>query len=165
MQHLGMKRFKETQRFDQWWVWTLLLGIAAIWVWGIIQQVLLGSPFGDKPMTDAGLIMSALIPLGIIVLFRIMTLRTEITSDGIRVKYFPLWSTQLNWNQIKQAKIIKYGFVGYGIRFSDQYGTVYNVKGSLGLLVEKVNGKKILIGTQKPDELQTVVNQYFQSIF
>ena len=48
-----------------------------------------------------------------------------------------------------------YGFVGgWGVRMWTKYGTVYNTKGSKGLLVELNNGKTFVIGTQKEDELK-----------
>ena len=58
--------------------------------------------------------------------FYVLQLQTRITSTGIEVRYFPLWSTRLTWEDIQQAQIIEYAFVGYGIRFSKEYGTVYN---------------------------------------
>jgi hypothetical protein len=47
--------FHEEQRFTQWWLWVMLIGICLIPVVGIYQQIFRGIPFGDKPMPDAGL--------------------------------------------------------------------------------------------------------------
>ena len=60
---------------------------------------------------------------------------------------------------IEEAELIKYGFVGYGIRLSIKYGSVYNVKGDKGLRITLKNGKKYLIGTQTPDNLKGVVKK------
>ena len=44
--------FREVQRFRQVWLWVLLISIAAIELatfgYGIIQQIILGKPFGDN---------------------------------------------------------------------------------------------------------------------
>jgi hypothetical protein len=156
-----MTAFKEVQKITQWWVWAILIGVAGIWVWGIIYQIVLGHQFGNKPLSNNGLLISAIIPFGMIGFFYLLKLKTEITSDGIDVKYFPMWSTHIKWDEIQKAEIIKYGFVGYGIRFSDDYGTVYNAKGDIGLLLQKKDGKKVLIGTQIPEQLAIVLNTVY----
>lgn len=153
-----MTEFKETQKITQWWVWALLFGIAGIWVWGFVYQVLLGHTFGNNPMSNTGLLVGAIFPFGLLIFFYALTLNTEVNAVGIRVKYFPLWSTDMRWEEIRKAEIIKYDFVGYGIRFSGKYGTVFNARGDKGLLLEKTSGEKILIGTQHPERLQTVVS-------
>jgi hypothetical protein len=156
-----MTAFKEVQKITQWWIWAILIGVAGIWVWGIIYQIVLGHQFGNKPLSNNGLLISAIIPFGMIGFFYLLKLKTEITSDGIDVKYFPIWSTRIKWDEIQKAEIIKYGFVGYGIRFSDNYGTVYNAKGDIGLLLQKKDGRKVLIGTQIPEQLTIVLNTVY----
>lgn len=52
-------------------------------------------------------------------------------------------------------KVINYGFVGgWGIRLWTKYGTVYNVSGNKGLFIKLKNGKTMVIGTQKSQELE-----------
>ena len=59
------------------------------------------------------------------------------------------------WTEIKSVKLLDYGFVGgWGIRFWTKYGTVYNIRGSKGLLLEFSDGKTIVVGTQKEEELK-----------
>ena len=52
---------------------------------------------------------------------------------------------------ITYRPIIDYG--GWGVRFGRK-GMAYNVSGNIGLLISRKNGKTILIGTQKPDEMK-----------
>jgi hypothetical protein len=155
-----MVEFKECQKMTQWWLWSLLLGVLGIWVWGIIYQVLLGHPFGNNPMSNKGLIISSLIPLSVIAFFYLLVLKTEVSPEGIYVSYFPLSSTRLPWDQIQKAEIIKYRFVGYGIRLFTSYGTVYNAKGDVGLLLHKKDGSKLLIGTQLSAQLASVIKGF-----
>ena len=56
--------FKEEQKFDQVWFrllivlsWVPLLVIFGI---GIRQQLFLGRPWGDNPVSDTGLVLTAL---------------------------------------------------------------------------------------------------------
>jgi hypothetical protein len=52
MQNKDQKVFIESQRFNQWWLWALLLGIFGVGCYGLIQKLILEVPFGSKPMND-----------------------------------------------------------------------------------------------------------------
>ena len=148
------KAFKETQKFSQWWLWLILLFIGALPILGIYKQLIIGEKFGDKPMSDLGLIIFAVFVFSLIAMFWFMQLKTEIDQNEIRMRFFPLVKKRVSWEEIKNAEIVNYGFVGgWGIRLSTKYGTVYNIKGDKGLAIELLNGKNFLIGTQKPNEL------------
>lgn len=68
---------------------------------------------------------------------------------------------QFLWAEIESANVIEYGFVGgWGIRMGTKYGTVYNVKGKMGIQIILKSGKKFVIGTQKHKELTDVLDQY-----
>lgn len=84
-----------------------------------------------------------------------------IDSSGIDMRFSPLSSKKVKWSEIDSAEVVDYGFVGgWGVRLGSKYGTVYNVNGSKGLALKLKNGKKFVIGTQKEDELKSVVNKY-----
>lgn len=147
--------FKEEQKFTQWWLWLLLIGIGIIPLYGIYKQLILGEIFGNNPMSDLGLILFSLFVFGIIVLFWLMLLITEIDRYYIKMSFFPFVKKQIKWSEIKTANVLNYGFVGgWGIRILTKYGTVYNIKGNIGLAIELLNGKKMVIGTQKETELK-----------
>ncbi|MFZ1528576.1 MAG: hypothetical protein WAT19_07495 [Ferruginibacter sp.] len=151
--------FREEQRFTQWWLWLLLITIAFIPVLGIYQQLVKKVPFGDNPMPDGGLILFTIFTLGILVVFRLICLRTTITSTEINIRFFPFLSRTIRWEDIKSAKIVNYGFAGYGIRYGSRHGVIYNTRGSEGLAIEKKNGEKLVIGTQKKDEINKIISQ------
>ncbi|WP_160127621.1 phosphoethanolamine transferase domain-containing protein [Kordia antarctica] len=148
-------QFKETQKFTQWWLWILLIGIGMLPTYGIYKQVFLNEHFGDKPMSTIGLIIFAVVVFGILLLFWLMKLNTEIDQHEIRMRFFPFAKKRVLWTEIKSAEVLNYGFVGgWGIRLWTTYGTVYNTKGNKGLAIELKNGEKFLIGTQKETELR-----------
>ncbi|WP_367768796.1 hypothetical protein AB3G33_09875 [Flavobacterium sp. WC2421] len=150
--------FKEEQKFTQWWLWILLIGIGFLPVFGIYKQLVIGEKFGDKPMSDLGLILFGFFIFGLIVLFYFMRLSTEIDKNEIRMRFYPFVKKRVSWGEIKSAEVVNYGFVGgWGIRLWTKFGTVYNIKGSKGLAIELLNGKKFLIGTQKENELDKIV--------
>jgi len=152
--------FKEEQKFTQWWLWIILIGIGLLPIFGVYKQLIIGEKFGSKPMSDIGLIFFAIFIFSLIALFLFMRLKTVIDKTGIKMSFFPFVKKKVNWNEIKSVKIVNYGFIGgWGIRLWTKYGTVYNTKGEIGLAIELNNGKKFLIGTQKETELNKIVNE------
>ncbi|MEZ0542633.1 hypothetical protein [Fibrella arboris] len=155
-----MSPYKEVQRMNQWWLLLLLAVFVGGGAWALVAQVGLGHPIGDKPATNTELLFIALFPLTTIGVVLACSLTTDVTTEGIQLRYFPIWHTSVKWHEVKYVQIINYGFVGYGIRFTAEYGTVYNAKGSIGLLVQKTDGSRLVIGTQRPEELLAAVNQH-----
>ncbi len=150
--------FYEAQKFTQWWLWTILIGIGVLPLYGIYFQLKSGNGFGNDPMDIFYLTLFSLLIYGIIILFLVLELKTEIDVKEIRMRFVPFLRKRISWNEIKSANVIDYGFVGgWGIRLGTKYGTVYNTRGNKGLAIELKSGKKLVIGTQKEDELRRVV--------
>ncbi len=121
--------FKEEQKFTQWWLWLILISVGFLPALGIYKQIIVKEPFGDKPVSDIGLMIFAIFSFSLILLFALMKLKTAIDGDGIEMHFFPFVHKRINWVEIKKASIVDYGFVGgWGIRLWTSYGTVYNCK-------------------------------------
>jgi len=148
--------FKEEQSMRQWWLWLLLFGILAFFIYGDIQQIVFKVPFGNKPAPDMVLIITTIGMLGLCYFFYQLKLITTITEEYIHIKYSFLVDKKVKWKDIKQATIIQYGFVGYGLRLSFKHGTVYNASGNKGLQIQSKYGK-FVVGTQKPEELKLLI--------
>lgn len=145
--------FQEKQRFNQWWLWVLLI------ISSVAPVIILYKEFTSSTSTSGSL--SALIILFLVtVLFVVLKMKTTITQKSIQLVYFPfVWKT-INIDDIASLEVINYDFVGgWGIRLWTSYGTVYNVRGNKGLHIKLKNGKQLVIGTQKPEELENVVEQ------
>ena len=156
--------FKEEQKFNQWWLWLILILMGVLPIIGIYKQLILGEKLGDNPMSDISLLIFSIIMFSLVGLFLIMKLKTSIDKNGINMYFFPFIKKSVDWQQIKNVKVINYGFVGgWGIRLWTKYGTVYNVKGDKGLEIVLKSGKKFLIGTQKETELSTIIEKMIVS--
>lgn len=150
--------FKEEQKFTQWWLWLILIPIAILPIFGMYKQLILGENFGNNPMSNIGLILFSIFIFSLIGLIFLIKLKTKIDENGIWMSFYPFVKKKFNWKEIKTIAVVNYGFVGgWGIRFWTRYGTVYNIKGNKGLAIELINGKKILIGTQKENELKQLI--------
>ena len=145
--------FTEKQRFNQWWLWLLLVVCSATPI------IIMFKEYSNDKVSSNNLWALIIIFLAII-LFVIMRIKTVVTQENIQLIYFPfLWKT-INLSDIDAMKVINYGFVGgWGIRLWTRYGTVYNVRGNKGLHIKLKNGKQLVIGTQQPQELEKIVAQ------
>ena len=156
--------FQEKQRFNQKWLMALMAGLVIFSFWGFIQQILLGKPFGDNPASNLGLILSSFLPLLIVAFIFVLHLRTKIDKNGIVYQFWPVHRKErlIRWGEISRAYVRKYSplleYGGWGFR-TGRKGKALNTSGNMGLQIEFVNGKKLLIGTQKPDELGRVLQK------
>ncbi len=159
--------FKEIQKFNQFWIWIVIGILIAIWLWGIIQQIILGVPFGNRPVSDIGLILIGILVLIPPIIILRLRMITEVHPDGLyfKMNLFMRKFKKISPSDIKNYNIRKYKplgeYGGWGIRYSvkKKKGKAYNVKGKLGLQLELKSGKKLLIGTGKPDNLSDAMNK------
>ncbi|QAA83174.1 hypothetical protein EI546_05155 [Aequorivita sp. H23M31] len=147
--------FIEKQKFTQWWMWVILIGLAIMPIYGIYEQLIMGNPVGNHPVSNLVMVITTLFIFGLIYFNWYITLITEINSDGIKMRFIPFLKKDISWSEVESAQIVDYGFVGYGIRLGSKYGTIYNIKGGKGLALKLRNGKRFVIGTQKETELIT----------
>ena len=160
-----MKEFTEKQKFNQWWIWLIVALATVVCTWGLIQQVIFKIPFGTKPASDELLIAVCMVPLVLIIMFQGLCLETKINEDGVyyRFKFFHGKPRQIKWEEIQKIYVREYKPVkeygGWGIRGSFKNGKAFNVSGNIGIQLELTSGKKLLLGTQKQSEVETVLLQ------
>jgi len=153
-----MNIYKESQKFTQQWLFLTIFVILSAISYAIVQQVFLNHPFGSKPMPNSMLILSFLFVTVLMILQYAIRLITIASDKEILIKFVPFLTKKISCSDIKTLELVEYQFLGYGIRKSFKYGTVYNINGNKGLFIEQVNGKKFLIGTQNEEELKLFVN-------
>ncbi len=168
------KLFSEKQFIRQPWLVGIVLftSIIIISVFGIrfYEQIILGVPFGINPLSNNEIIFSFIFALvfSFLLTFLIFTsnLQTIITKRGIYYKYYPFINKfrLISKENIKNYYIRKYKpigeYLGWGIRYSLKgNGIAFNTMGNIGLQLELINGKKILIGTQLPEKIIDVLNK------
>lgn len=161
--------FTERQRFKQWLLWLILLGINGIFLFGVFKQIIGGQQFGNKPMSNAGLLIATGLTIILTILFVNIRLDTTIKKDGIYVRFFPfhIKFKHYTWDRLTKSFVRQYSplteYGGWGLRIGlFGKGKAYNVSGDKGLQLEFIDNKKLLIGTNKPDELRKTLNQVGQ---
>jgi hypothetical protein len=159
-----VKRFHEIQQFHQVWIWVIIAFIAALSWYFFIVQIVFGKPLGSNPAPD-WVILVIWVAFGILFPLWFMTIRLEIvvTDTGLVFRFFPL---HLKWRTVPFSEIIaaaavtyrplrEYG--GWGIRFGWRGGMAYNVQEDQGVRITLNNGKKILLGSQHAEELESAL--------
>ena len=156
----------EEQRFAAWLRWLVYISMATAVIISIIS---LHKEFGtansmNTPAFILAIFTGICIPIAIAALFVLLMLETEVRSDGIYVRFSPFHihfkrfaPEDLSEFYARQYKpIMEYG--GWGIRFGlFGKGKAYNVSGNKGVQLIFKNGKKLLIGSQRAEELEVAI--------
>lgn len=153
-------RFHEVQRIHQVWVWILIVFIAALGWYFFLAQIVYGEAPGTNPAPDwVVLVIWGIFGILFPIWFVMMKLETLVTDEGLAFRFYPLqlhWRT-ISFSEIETAEAVTYHpireFGGWGIRFGWRGGMAYNIRGDHGVRITKNNGKKILIGSGRAEEL------------
>lgn len=149
--------YVEQQSFFTWWLALLLLliaGASCVAAWAS-----LGSEASIAALVGIGVM------LAVTILLSSARLRIRIDEKGIHVKFAPLIIQEKTWRweDIEEVYVRRYSlwdYGGWGYRLGAN-GTAYTTKGSYGVqLVLKRGHKRILIGTQRPEEVQEIISQF-----
>ncbi len=154
--------YREEQRFTQWWVWVVVLGVAAVAWWGFIQQVFVGRPFGDNAAPDwAVALIWVIFGLGLPFLFESLKLLIEVAPGEVRVSFRPLFRRVISTSDIVEIEARQYHAVkeygGWGVKGWTGKKVAFNVKGSWGVDLTLRDGRRVLLGTQRPQELASAI--------
>ena len=158
--------FAEKQKVRQSWVFILVALIVLLWLWEVIQQIILGIPFGKNASPDWAILVIGIVPICAILLLFLLKLETMVDEDGVHYRMWPLQSKFRkigaeeisNWEVRKYRPIGDYGGWGIRIGFSKK-GIAFNMSGNQGAIFELKNGKQILIGTRHPKHFQEALEK------
>lgn len=170
--------FKEEQQYKRSHVVIFislvsLVSLVPLGIW-IYRQIILGESWGNKPMSDTGLVITFilvfLLILAVDLLFIFMKFIVEVRDDGIYYRYLPfinkpkaIKKSEINKYEIRNFRpVTEYG--GHGIRTNkSKYGKAFTVKGKTGLQLYLNDRTKLLLGTQRPEKLLRAVNKIMDS--
>jgi len=135
------------------------IGMLVLLVW----QVVLGHPWGRRPMSNASVIGWTIFLW--LVYLRLMTVRlvTDLREDKLTVAMRGLWRRRrISISEIAALEAASFDpereYGGYGIRSSRQE-TAYLATGNRGVRVTLSNGARIVVGSQRAEELADVLHR------
>ncbi|WP_425392635.1 hypothetical protein [Ekhidna sp.] len=158
----GKIQFKEEQSFIGTWMFYLVIGITTLSFIGASITIWLNE---TKEEGIIGLIIAGVVCGGVVVLFIYSKLYVTIDDRAIYYRYPPFVNSEhkLTQTDIKEVYVREYNpiweYGGWGYRIRPGKGRALNVSGNQGLQLELSNGKKILLGTQKPEAMKQAVRR------
>jgi hypothetical protein len=146
--------FEENQSFRQRWLWAFMLAVLG----GLLVALALA------PEGQAVLWIVLGLTLATALLLYSMRLGVQVDGEAIRIRFFPLWKKTVplvdivHFEARRYRPILEYG--GWGIRYSPfGRGWAYNIRGKEGVQLELANGQRILIGSQRAEELARAIGE------
>ncbi len=163
--------FEENQRFNQPWIWILMIGITFPILGGLIYSSIINLTGNENvnSKTDVNALIFALVFTFIVfsaIYWLLLTVRlyTRVENNGIHYRFPPMvnkWK-HISKNELKSIEVKKYSplgeYGGWGYRIGKN-GKALNVRGNMGLAMELKDGKRLLLGTQQPEELKLALQK------
>jgi hypothetical protein len=153
-------RFREDQRFTQWWLWALLivLGVGLSLPWFL--QTLFAVPLGNVPAPSGLLLLLAVFGVGLPVLFAYLRLRVTVFDDRLELNFRPIRRRTIRLADIARVEAVTYSplldYGGWGIKVGRK-GWCYNTSGNHGVEVHLVDGRVVMVGSQRAEELESAL--------
>jgi hypothetical protein len=154
--------FREEQRLRQWWIIAIILAIAGLGWWAFLAQIVGGEPWGSRPAPDwAVWLIFFACGVGLPLLILLARLVVTVTDRDVRIRWIPFARKTIPLADVESAEartyrpIREYG--GWGIRWRPGHGTAWNASGDRGVELVLANGKKVLIGSQRAEELEEAI--------
>jgi len=149
-----MLEFTEVQGFKRWWIALVVtLGLVVLF---LVQEVT------DFPLSivPAHLIVPSLVTI----LLKSLRLEVIVDHEGISYRMFPLGKQmKRSWDEIRDVKVIPYvrkpSKQGLFFKINEEYGIIFRMGGTHGMLVTPKTGRKMFFGTQRPGELKTALEE------
>jgi hypothetical protein len=153
--------FQEVQHLRQWlFVVPIAIATVVIW-WAFLKQVVLEDPTGEQPLPEwLAWALAFVFGLGLPALGWSMRLITEVRPGLLWVRLRPFRGTRIPAKEIASAFSREYSpireYGGWGVRVS-RSGRAYNAYGKRGVQLVLRDGSKILIGSQRSEELVAAI--------
>jgi len=159
----GGSGFREVQYFRQAWLVTFVLVVAAFNMVALVWQVVLGHRLGSNPAPD-WLVVVMFCAFGLAFPWIMLNIRlvTEVRAGGLAYRFFPFHRdfVLLPWHSIRAQRALTYhplrDYGGWGIRYG-KHGRAYNVSGDRGVIFTLADGRTLLIGSQRSEELSAAI--------
>ncbi len=153
--HLGVARF------------TLALPPVALAV-VTLRQIVWHHPWGNPPVTNGSLLFLTLLTLAVYARLTTVRLVTELGPERLRVAMKGFWRhREVPVADIARATAVEFDvaseYRGYGVRNGPR-GQAYIASGNRAVQIELRDGGKLLVGSQRPEELARRIAEARRSV-
>lgn len=156
--------FEEEQSFSRIWVWIPVALGAILVCYHFFEHIAFDVSF-DNPSSPQWILWLVwpLVGVGIPILFYVLRLNVYVYRRHLYIRFRPFVSRRIHYSEIRSCMarsyrpILEYG--GWGIRWRPTRGMAYNVSGKEGVQLVLTDGKKILIGSQRAEDLARAIRK------
>lgn len=157
--------FSETQRFRQTWLWILFAILSGGFLAIVAGQTMGIGILANNLLPSAALaLMGGLIFIVILLLYN-SSLSIKINRGGIYYRFIPFhwYHRKIEWKDIEKVYVRRFDALteygsGWGIKFGNA-GKAYIISGNYGLQIDFLDERRVLLGTQRPGELERMFNK------
>lgn len=164
--------YREEQNFA-WWLYALLGLMVALLALIISQRPDLGvGPAAGARSWGVQVPIYLLVGLVLppVMLFGVLHMTTEVAAGACCVSFgwIPTFRRTVPLNQVRRVEVVQYqairdhGF--WGVRRAADGECVYTARGDRAVRLHLRDGARVLIGSQRPEELAAVIERELQPI-
>ncbi len=160
-----MPGFREEQHFAPWVYWIAALTALAAFIAPPVAATLAKDPSAIIPVLLLELLLATLMVL----LFNILFLVTEVTEQEVVVsfgRWFTMYRKSIQLHDIQETRPVYYRPIwdagGWGIRggrFEGKRCAFLNARGDRGVFLVHGSEKRLIIGSQEPEQLAEAIRK------
>jgi hypothetical protein len=150
--------YREEQRFG-WWIYALLALMLAL-AWAMFEA---RGPAGARHSLQHVVGVSAGFSLPVVLVVGVLRMTTLVTPTDVRVwfGFIPTYRRDIPISSISRVEVVLYRPIadckGWGVRTGPDGERVLNARGNRGVRLHMIDGSKILIGSQRSEQLALAV--------
>ncbi|NAW52216.1 hypothetical protein GNY06_12800 [Elizabethkingia argentiflava] len=154
--------YEEKQKLSTW-CYVLLWSPLTLMLYTLYQYFILDKSLDNTPTASIALSVVTVFYICFLYFCHQITLRALIKEDGLHIRYFPFCSHRsYPWIDMEEISVKQYSpltdYWGWGYREAEDE-VVYTMKGSQAIKITLMNGKKILIGSQLPEDMSSIIKK------
>ena len=153
--------FREEQLFG-WWVYALLAFMVALSCY-FLKIRIEGAEGSDGYHHSFGIIVGFALPTVLVI--GVLRMSTQVYPGRIDVNFgwIPSYRRSFNLDTVRSVEVVTYrpwlDTKGWGIRYGRDGERVLNARGNRGVRLHMTDGARLLIGSQRPEELAAVIDR------
>ena len=152
-------QFQEVQKLKSPWIWILSFSAPVSMTCILIYQLATGVPVGNHPLSNTALLFLILF-ISVPVFILLNRLKFTIIINEEKVFYgfnFPTPDLhEIVIADISECYLTKNKFNNIGYHISVKNGLMFNLNGKMNLHIIRNSGEKIMLGTNKGEELKAI---------
>jgi hypothetical protein len=150
--------YREEQRFG-WWSYALVALIMGLVWWLFLDHGPAVVPAARRHAGDLSIGLGVAMALPILFVVGVLRMTTVVTPTEVRVWFgwIPTYRRAIPIGTIARVEVVHYrpfaDYGGWGIRHGRDGEKVLSARGDRGVRLRMTDGSRLLIGSQRPEEL------------